>query len=328
MDIRHNPSATKQEDPETQSEKKVIGLSLSSLRIERWVHDRDYMQAEADKRGILLNVTDANDDPELQISQAENLILQGVDILIVVANDGTSAGKIVELAHAKGVKVIAYDRLILDSDLDYYISFDSVEVGKKQAEGVLAVSGDKQNFAYIGGSPTDHNAILLEMGSKEVLQPKLDSGEITLVLDELITDWKQEEAYRVVKEFLAGGGELDAVIAANDGNATGVIQALSEYGLAGTVPVSGQDAELSACRRIVEGTQTMTVYKPLQSLAIGAIDLADRIINGEEIDVSETIYNGKIDVPAFYIGTVSVTKENMVNTIVKDGFHTYEEIYK
>lgn len=307
---------------------KVIGLSLSSLRIERWQSDRQMMEEEANKLGILLNVTDANDDSNVQISQAESLILQGVDVLIVVANDAATAGEIVEIAHEHDVKVIAYDRLILDSDLDYYVSFDSVEVGRKQAEAIVKEAGDLQNYAYIGGSPTDHNAELLKEGSMKVLQPMLDLGEINLVLDVFIDDWKQELAYQEMINFLDAGGKVDAVIAANDGNASGVAQALSEYGLDGKVFVSGQDSELTACKRIVAGTQTMTVYKPLDTLATYAVDLASRIINNEEIVLEKTTNNGKVDVPTYFVDSITVTKDNMEEVIVDNGFHTYDEIFK
>ena len=318
----------KQPEAEDTTPKKVIGLSLTSLRIERWQFDRDNMRAEAEKRGMLLNVMDANDDANTQVLQAKNLVLQGVDVLIVVANDAKKAGEIVDFAHGHDVKVIAYDRLILDSDLDYYVSFDSVEVGRLQAEGVVAAAGDKKNYVYMGGSKSDHNAILLKEGTMKVLQPLIDSGKITLNMDEFILDWKQEVAYQKMSEFLQGGGKVDAVIAANDGNATGVIQALAEFDLDGSVAVSGQDAELSACKRLVAGTQTITVYKPLKSLAIEAIDLAEKIIQNKAIKVNSTINNGQVDVPAFFTQSVPVTKENIMETVVKDGFHSQSEIYE
>lgn len=318
----------KTEEPSDQvAEQQVIGLSMSSLRVERWRYDRDQIIAEAEKRGMLVNVTDANDDDGLQISQAENLILQGVDVLIVIANNGQTASRIVEIAHEHNVKVIAYDRLILDSDLDYYMTFDSVEVGRKQAEGVVAAAGAKKNYAYIGGSETDYNAVLLKQGTMSVLEDKINSGEINLVLDVFITDWKQELAYKTMKEFLAAGGQVDAVIAANDGNASGVIQALKEYDLDGKVPVSGQDAEASALIRILEGTQTMTVYKPLKNLAQRTVELCQEIMIGQVPEISEYIDNGKIDVPTIYIPTVSVTKDNIEETVIKDGFHEYDEIF-
>lgn len=310
------------------NEQKVIGLSLTSLRIERWKNDRDNIIAEAEKRGLLVNVTDANDDAALQISQAENLILQGVDVLIVIANNGETAAKIVEMAHQNGVKVIAYDRLILNSDLDYYVSFDSVDVGRKQAEGIFSAVGNNKNYAYIGGSPTDFNAILLKQGSMEVLKDKIDKGEIKLVYDVFIDDWKQEIAYQKMHDFLANGGKVDAVISANDGNATGVIQALKEFGLDGKVAVSGQDAELTACIRIVNGTQTVTIYKPLKELSKKAVEIADNIIKGENVKSENTIDNGKIDVPAIYIPVVSVNKNNIEETVIKDGFHKYTDIFE
>lgn len=194
----------------------------------------------------------ANSDATLQISQADNLISQGFSVLVVVPQDAASAATIITDAHKANIKVVAYDRMITSPDLDFYVSFDSVKVGKMQAEGVVAVK-NKGNFAYIGGAPTDNNATLLKQGSMSVLDPLVKSGAVKLVVNQFMTDWNPDLAYTTIKNYLAGGGKLDAVVAANDGTAGGVIRALKEYNLAGKVPVSGQDAELAACQFIVQG---------------------------------------------------------------------------
>jgi D-xylose transport system substrate-binding protein len=315
------------EDSNVNTEISVIGLSLATLRTERWQRDRDYIIEEAKKYNAIVNVTDANSDADLQVTQAENLILQGVDVLIVVAVDSEVAAEIVDLANENNVEVIAYDRLILDSDLNYYVSFDSVEVGRIQAQGVINVV-DEGKFAYIGGSETDNNAHLVKEGSMEVLDPYIDSGQIELVLNVFTPDWKQEEAYETMKDFLADGGEVDAVVAANDGTAFGVIQALKEYNLEGKVPVSGQDAELTACQRVVEGTQTVTVYKSLSDLAKRAVIMAMSILNGETVETTGVENNGEVDVPSYLIEPVAVTKDNMIEVIIDDGFHSFDDVYK
>ena len=159
--------------------------------------------------------------------------------------------------------------------MDYYVSFDSVKVGELQAEGVINVE-NRGKFAYIGGSETDNNAFLVKEGSMRVLTPFIESGDIEIVLDVFTPDWKQEEAYLTVKNYLAQGGKLGAIVAANDGTAFGSIQALEEYNLAGEIPISGQDAELTACQRIVEGTQTITVYsKKIKSVRLTMNKLAE-----------------------------------------------------
>ncbi len=313
--------------PSAGQDKLVVGLSMATLRTERWATDRDLFVEKANELGAEVNVLSADDDADLQKRQAENLILQGVDVLVVIAQDGDAASYIVDKAHEAGIKVIAYDRLIKNSDLDYYITFDNVKVGEEQVRGVLDVV-DSGSFAYIGGSPTDNNAYLVREGSFKLLQPLIDSGNITLVLDNFTEDWKPEIAYETMKNYLESGGEVDAVVAANDGTASGVIAALEEHGLDGKVPVSGQDASLAACQNIVEGKQTVTVYKPLKDIAYEAAVMAVAAAKGEEVDSNTAVNNGKVDVPSYLLDVVAVTKDNMMDTVIKDGFQSYEDVYQ
>ncbi|MBN1156884.1 substrate-binding domain-containing protein [Candidatus Woesearchaeota archaeon] len=307
-------------------ESVIVGFSLGTLREERWLKDQELFTERVNELGGKTIVEFANNDAALQLSQSENLIAQGVDVLVVVPQDAEGAAVMVEKAHAAGIKVVAYDRMIKNCDLDFYVSFDSVKVGELEAKGVVDVVGEG-DFAYIGGSPTDNNAFLLKEGSMKVLEPKIESGEITLVVDEFSSDWKSEEAYKTMKEYLEKSGRIDAAVCANDGTAFGAIQALSEYGLAGKVPVSGQDAELSACQRVVEGTQTVTVYKPIKSLAYQAADIAVALAKNQAPESNSKVSNGKIEVLSFLIEPINVNKDNMMETIIKDGFHTYEEVY-
>lgn len=313
---------------ETDAEEEiVIGLSLATQRTERWQRDREFIIEEAAKYNAIVNVTNANDDTALQLSQVENLILQGVDVLIIVPIDGDQAAEMVDIANQHDVPVIAYDRMINSAGLDYYVSFDSVKVGEYQAQGVLDVV-DTGTFLYVGGSENDNNAHLLKEGSWNILQPYLDTGDIEFALETFTPDWRQEDAYQDVKTYLEDGGEVDAVVAANDGTAFGTIQALEEFDLAGIVPVSGQDAELTACQRIVEGTQTVTVYKPLETLAAKAVEIAVRVARGESASTNTTVSNEKADIPSYLIDPTKVTKDNMIETIVKSGFHSFEDVYK
>lgn len=305
----------------------VIGLSMGTLREDRWIRDAEMFIEKAKELGAAVNVLFANNDSQLQISQLQNLILQGVDVLVVVPQDAEGAAVIVEKAHKEGIKVVAYDRLIRNCDLDFYISFDSVKVGELEAKGVLGVV-DKGKFAYIGGSEKDNNAFLLKEGTMRLLEPRIQSGDISLVVDKFTPDWKPEEAYKTMRDYLKANKTIDAVVAANDGTAFGVIQALKEYGLAGKVPVSGQDAELGACQRVVEGIQTVTVYKPLRLLAHRAAEIAVALAKGEEAESNGKINNGQIDVSAYLIEPITVNKDNMMEVIIKDGFYTYEEVYK
>lgn len=241
--------------------------------------------------------------------------------------DSEKISGVVDLAHKSNIKVIAYDRLIKNADVDFYISFDNVKVGSMEAQGVVKVK-NSGNFAYIGGAPTDNNATLLKQGSMEVLDPYVKKGEIKLVINEFMTDWKPEEAYKTIKQYLAGGGKLDAVVAANDGTAFGAIRALKEYSLDGKIPVSGQDAELSACQRVIQGTQTFTVYKPIPALAEKAAEIAVVMAKGKTPESNSVINNGKTNVPSFFLEPIMVTKENMDSTVIKDGFHSKAQIYQ
>jgi D-xylose transport system substrate-binding protein len=304
----------------------VIGLSLGTLRSERWVQDRDLFVARAEELGAKVIVLAADEDPEKQVMQAENLILQGVDVLVVVAEDGERASVIVDKAHEADIQVIAYDRLIQNPDLDYYVSFDNVKVGEHQAREIVNVV-PKGKFAYVGGSPSDNNAYLVKEGSMSILQPLIDKGDITLVFDKFHDDWKQEVAYANMKEFLAGGNTVDAVVAANDSTAAGVILALEEVGLAGKVPVSGQDAALGAVQNIVAGKQTVSIYKPLKDLAHKAAEMAVDVIKGESVLTNYQIDNNDAKTPSYLLDVVPVTIENVDETVIKDGFHTREEVY-
>jgi D-xylose transport system substrate-binding protein len=305
----------------------LIGFALGALREERWLTDESLFTEYAEQLGAVVIKANSDYDVPTQILQIENLVIQGVKVIVIVAADSKAIAPAIDAAHDAGVKIIAYDRLIENSYVDSYVSFDNVKVGELQAEGVLAVV-QKGNFAYIGGAPTDNNAFLVKKGSMSVLDPKIKSGDIKLVLDSFTPNWDPAEAYKTMKNYLDTGKTVDAVIAANDGTAFGVIQALAEKGLAGKVPVSGQDAELSATQRIVQGTQIMTVYKPIEAQAKEAAKLAVAMAKGETPNTTVTTNNGKMDVFSYLLPPVAVTKANMADTVIKDNFHTYEEIYE
>lgn len=304
-----------------------IGFSMGDLREERWQKDRDFFVAAAKKLGAYVQVTSANSDANLQNTQIENMVSQGMDIIVIVPYDSEKVKTAVDAAHKANIKVLSYDRLIRGADVDFYITFDNAKVGKLQAQGVTAVQS-KGNFAYVGGAPTDNNSSLLKKGSMEVLSPLIKDGSIKLVVDKFTTGWKPEEAYKTIKEYLAKGGKLDAVVAANDGTAFGVIKALKEYGLDGKVPVSGQDAELSACQRVIVGTQTVTVYKPLNLIAEKAAEIAVFMARGGIPTPNNKTNDGKIEVPSFYLEPILVTKENIDEVIIKDGFYTKSQLYQ
>lgn len=321
--------ANRSPPPEAAGERPVlIGFSLGGIRMERWRKDEQIIVERAHELGARIICMSANENPDLQNAQAQNLLIQGVDVLVVVAHDGEKAARLVEQAHQAGVPVVAYDRLIRNAPLDYYVSFDSVAVGEYQAQGVLAAlpPGRTNHLAYIGGSPIDHNAHLLKQGTLDVLQPGLDAGTLVLGLDTFTADWSAQNAYLDVKQFLQQGGRVDGIIAANDSTASGVVQALQEFGKT-NVPVSGQDAELTACQRVLKGTQAVTVYKPLRRLGHAAVDVALQAARGLPVQTNAAIHNGYHDVPAILLESIPVTRSNLVETVIRDGFHSNEEVF-
>ncbi|QHS23687.1 sugar ABC transporter substrate-binding protein [Virgibacillus sp. MSP4-1] len=311
----------------TDTEKPYVGFLLDTLQDERWYKDKQIFEEQVTELGGNVKTLAANGNDQIQITQAELLIEEGVDVLVVVPKNADTSATIVEMAHDAGVKVISYDRLIKNADLDYYISFDNEKVGELQASQVIKHT-DEGNFAYIGGAETDNNAKLLRQGAMSVLQPLMDEGKVNLIYDNYTKNWDPTIAESKMQKVLEqNNSNVDAVVAANDGTAGGAINALSNHGLAGDIPVSGQDAELSALQRIVAGTQTVTIYKPIQLLAKNAAEMAIQVANNESIKTENTINNGAKDVPTSLLEPIAVTEDNIDETIIADGYYTTEEIY-
>ena len=311
-----------------------IGLSLDTLKEARWGQDRDAFKKRAQELGADVVVLSANSDDNTQVKDVESLITSQVDLIVIVPHDGKAMAKAVNEAHAAGIPVIAYDRLISDSDLDLYVTFDNRRVGMLQAQFILDQLKDRSKqkpirMVRIYGSKTDHNAFMFKDGQDSALQPAIASGVVQVVHEDWADDWKPENAKRIMNAALTKyGREIDAVLASNDGTAGGAIQALREEGIAGKVLVTGQDAELVACQRIVGGEQAMTIYKPVEQLARRATEVAVAMIQGKPVIASDTTDNGKLKVPSIFHDVVTVTKENLEQTVVADGFHSHEEIYK
>jgi D-xylose transport system substrate-binding protein len=313
----------------------LIGFSITSLQEERWQKDKAEFLKKAEELGVSVDLQVAQNDSKKQISQIENMIVSGVNVLVIVPYDAESLKDVIAKAHTAGIKVLCYDRLIKNSNTDLYVSFDNEKVGEYQAKYVIDALSSKINaeqkvkIAYIGGSPTDNNAHLVKNGSWKILQPLITAGKIQIVYENFTKDWNPDIAYSNLKSYLSkNNGGVDGVVAANDGTAFGSITALKEYKLDGKVPVSGQDAELAALQRIVAGTQTMSVYKPISKLASNAVELAVKLAEGIAIDTTKTTNDGKFEVPSFLLDPVAVTKDNIDDTIIKDGYQKREDVYK
>lgn len=305
-----------------------IGFSMDTLKEERWQRDRDLVEKRAKEIGAEVNVQVANGSDSEQIKQAENMLTQGVDVLIVAPHNSEVAASIVEAAHRQGVPVIAYDRLIKNSDVDLYISHQVVKMGEMQAKYLLDHVGKKPaNFVIVGGSPTDNNALLLHQGQMNVLKPAVDRGDVKIVADEYAKEWQASAALNIVENALTQSkNQVDAIVCSNDGTARGAIQALKGQNLAGKVLVSGQDADLASLKLIAAGDQTVTIYKSIQPLAYGAVDAAVKLARGEPLNTTDTIDNSFKKVPAILLEPVAVDRNNILDTVVKDGYHKLADI--
>ena len=305
-----------------------IGFLLDSLKVERWQTDLDRFQKRAAELQAEVLVETAEGDDELQLQQAQKLLASGVKALVLVPHDAEKAVRIVSAAKAARVPLLCYERLVRDPDITFFIGVDAWEVGMLQADS-LTQQAAKGNYVLVGGSPTDSNAKILHDGQMKILKPLVDRGDIKIVSDTWSKDWDPSEAYAHMTEAIESTkGDIAAVVASNDGTAGGAIQALEDHKLAGKVLVSGQDADLAAIIRILDGTQTMTVYKPLGSQAKLAAEAAVTLAKGEAVKTTSSVSIGNKTVRAILLRPVVVTKSNVNQTVIQDGFQNLETIQK
>jgi len=305
-----------------------IGFLMDSLKVERWQTDLDRFQRRAAELGAKVLVETAEGDDELQLQQAQKLLAAGVKVLVLVPHDAGKAERIVTAAKAQKVAVLCYERLVRDPDVSFFIGVDAAAIGYLQAS-FLSERAPKGNYVLIGGSSSDNNAKVIHEAQMKVLQPLVDRGDIKIVSDTWSKDWEPSEAYVHMSAAIEStNGDIVAVVASNDGTAGGAVQALEEHKLAGKVLVSGQDADLAAIIRILSGTQTMTVYRPLGSQATLAAEAAVTLAKGQAVKTSAGIPVGDSTVPAIFMALVAVTKDNVRRTVIKDGFQNLDTIEK
>ena len=306
-----------------------IGFSMATLKEERWTKDKSAFVEHCEKMKVACIVTVANANARKQANDVDNLLTQGVDVLVIAPHDSTQAISMVEKAKAQGVGVISYDRLINSDKIDLYISHQVPVVGRKMAEYALR-KVPKGNYVLVYGASTDNNGIILKREQNAVLKDAVDKGDIKIVADQHAKDWKPDEALKIVENALTQNADkVDAVVASNDGTAGGAISALETKGLAGKVLVTGQDADKAALQRIAEGRQTMTIYKPISPLASGAVEAAIKLARKEKIESERFKSAGlKDEVHAVLFEVVVVDKDNLMDTVIKDGWVTFEDVYK
>ena len=298
-----------------------IGLTVDSFVIERWIRDRDVFVATARELGADVNVQDAGADAEEQISQIEYFISKQVDVIVVIARDCGVLSDVVQKAQNAGIPVISYDRMINNANTDFYISFDNRKVGEIMAQALIDAIPQGGDIFMIQGSSSDNNVKML----KEGFDDTLEDTNLNVVYEANCDGWTAELAVGYVEEALEKYPHVKGIMCGNDDIASQVVQVLAENQLAGNVVVIGQDGDLAACQRIVEGTQYMTAFKSIEDLAREAAKYAVEIGSGREASelegVTEKVNDGTYDIPSKVLDPIAVTRENIDEVIIDGGFH-------
>ncbi|MGF0522504.1 D-xylose ABC transporter substrate-binding protein [Agrobacterium pusense] len=301
----------------------VVGVSWSNFQEERWKTDEAAIKAALDKAGAKYISADAQSSAAKQLTDVESLISQGANALIILAQDSDAIGPAVEKAVAEGIPVVGYDRLIENKNA-FYITFDNKEVGRLQAAEVFKVKPEG-NYVFIKGSSSDPNADFLFAGQQEVLKKAIDGGKIKNVGEAYTDGWKPENAQKNMEQFLTkNNNKVDAVVASNDGTAGGAIAALAAQGLAGSVPVSGQDADFAALNRVALGTQTVSVWKDSRELGKEAAGIALELAGGKKMTEIKgvTAFDGgpkKVTMQSVFLKPIAITKDNL-NVVIDAGW--------
>jgi len=312
----------------------VAVLLPESSTSARWeTDDRRFLGDAFRKAGIACSIVNAEGDARVQQSQAEQAITNGAKVILLAPIDAGSAAAIIASAREAGVTVIDYDRLTTEGPgADFYVTFDGEDVGRVQGEGLVEAVKKagvvNPRVAILNGAPTDNNAVLYSHGAHAILDPLFESGEWTLEAEQWVPEWDNQKALVLFEQMLtASGGRIDAVLAANDGIAGAVISALANQGYP-SIPLTGQDATVGGIQNVLAGKQSMTVYKAIKREAEAAAALAVAVVRGQDALTltSAAVSNGKREIPSVLLRPVPVTEDNVADTVIRDGFRTWDEI--
>jgi len=304
----------------------------------RWeADDRRFFEEAFEAAGVEYNIVNAEGDSRTQQTQAEQAITAGAKVILMVNLDSGSGAAIIAQAREAGVQIVDYDRLTIEGPgADVYVSFDNVQVGKTMGdvlEPLIDAQEETPEVVLLNGGPTDNNSTLFREGYFSVAEPHFDDGSWNLVDDQWVPDWDNQQALVVFEQILtAADGNVSAVFAANDGLANAVISALKSAGIdpgdAG-IPISGQDATVGGMQNVLAGDQAMSVYKPIKAEAQAAAEAAIALLQGEDLSSMTgglTLNNGTNDIPFLALTPIGVTKDNIAETVIADGFRNWEEI--
>ena len=349
--------AAEEAAPAAEATGKTVGIAMPTQSLERWNRDGSYLKEQFESRGYATELVFSDNKIEQQVKDLENMIADEVDLLVIVAIDGESLSQVLADAKDAGIPVIAYDRLIMNTDaVSYYVSFDNYTVGTLQGQFVvdqldLDNAEGPFNIEFTAGDPADNNAGFFFNGAYDVLSPYIEEGKLNVVsgqtqFDQVATaQWNTETAMKRFQNILASyysdGTVLDVALCSNDSTALGVAQAIeTDYAGDNTVLVTGQDGDEANIANIVDGKQTMTVYKAVANEAVATLDLGDAILSGETPDEgliaasnwdfdcaydTSSYDNGTGIIPSYLLVPTVVTKDNMVDELVTPGYYTQDD---
>ena len=308
---------------------KVIGVSWSNFQEERWKTDEAAMKAAIAAAGDKYISADAQSSAQKQLADIESMIAQGANVLIVLAQDSAAIAPAVQKAIDEGIPVIGYDRLIENPNA-FYITFDNKEVGRMQARAVFAVK-PAGNYAFIKGSSADPNADFLFSGQIEVLKDAIAAGKIKNVGEAYTDGWLPANAQKNMEQILTkNNNKVDAVVASNDGTAGGAVAALAGQGMAGAVPVSGQDGDHAALNRVALGTQTVSVWKDARELGKKAAEIAALLADGKKMSEVPGVVKlaggpKKVEMNSMFLKPIPITKDNL-GIVIDAGWIKKDEV--
>ncbi|TLX74095.1 substrate-binding domain-containing protein [Labilibacter sediminis] len=312
-----------------EEKKMTIGFLYPSDLTERYNKESSYFEAYAAKHDVDVIIKTASYDESLQIEIARELIEKEIDAMVIIAVNVNTAAVIVREAHNEDIPVMAYNRMITNSDVDFFVACDNDLIGKIMVDGALKKS-PSGNYVILGGHKFDKNGEELQKAVKKYLKPSVESGSVNIVYETFIEQWTPAiAAFELEKVISLYGTDIDAAIVGYDGMANAVIEVLEKYDLEGKVAVTGQDAEVIGCKNIIAGKQAVTVFHPLKTLAEKAAEISIEMAKGKNTKefVNSSEFNGQVDVPTHRVNSIAVDKDNIDEVLIKSGFYKREDIY-
>lgn len=321
-------SCAPRQAPTGRKDRPLIGFAMDSFVEERWLRDRDVFTATAASLGAAAIIQVAEEDERNQEAQIGFMVSQGIDALVLVAADPDYPAKMVQDLKKRGIPVILYERIVRNAGADLYLAYDAARTGELQARAIVDRIGGSGTIALYNGAADDANAAAAHEGIMKVLGPLVEAGRVRIAFDYWAKAPSSEDAFGFMERLLSSGIRPNGVIAYNDLYAEAIIRSLSLRRMAGSVAVAGADADLAACQRIAEGSQAMTVYKPIDQIAAKAAELAVYMIKHDRFTVHNAVQDGTYRVPYYELEPVPVTADRLKETVIKDGFHLEEDVYR